>query len=96
MNINITDEAVNWFKDEMDLEEGDAIQFYPKYGGDSAFQSGLSIGMAIGSANEPQVTTEKQGISFQIDQKDVWFFNDKDLHVGLKDGEVAYSDEPLN
>ncbi|GAA0466772.1 hypothetical protein [Alkalibacillus silvisoli] len=95
MNIHVTDQAVDWFMDEMDLEQGDAVRFFPKYGGTCSFQKGFSIGMAIGSTEEPEVETEKKGIAFQVDEKDVWFFGEKDLYIGLKDGEVEYSDQPV-
>lgn len=43
MQIYITDEAVDWLIEEMDLEAGDQVRFFPKYGGDSAFQQGFSV-----------------------------------------------------
>ncbi|GEL78438.1 HesB/YadR/YfhF family protein [Tenuibacillus multivorans] len=96
MNIHIEDQAIEWFMDEMDLDEGDVVRFYPKYGGTSVFQDGFSVAMDLSRANKPTVETEKQNISFQIDEKDVWFFKDQDLYIGLKGGEVAYSNEPIN
>ncbi|WP_017185591.1 HesB/YadR/YfhF family protein [Alkalibacillus haloalkaliphilus] len=95
MEIHVTEQAVDWFYDEMDLETGDVVNFFPKYGGTCSFQKGFSIGMAIGRAQEPEVETEKKGVTFQIDEKDVWFFDGKDLYIGLKDGEVEYSDGPI-
>ncbi|PKR77223.1 adhesin [Halalkalibacillus sediminis] len=95
MEIQITDEAVEWFIDELDLDEGDVVRFFPKYGGSSDFQDGFSIGMAVESARKPQVEVEKKNVSFQIDEQDVWFFKEQDLHIGLKNDEVKYSNEPI-
>jgi uncharacterized protein YneR len=95
LNIHVTDEAVEWFIDEMDLVEGDAIRFFPKYGGTSDFQDGFSVAIEPGSADVAGVETEKKNILFQVDEKDEWFFKEQDLYIGLKDGEVVFSNEPI-
>lgn len=33
MNIIITPKALDWFKKELDLQAGDAIRFFARYGG---------------------------------------------------------------
>lgn len=38
MNIIITPKALDWFKKEMDLQAGDAIRFFARYGGCSTVQ----------------------------------------------------------
>lgn len=95
MKIHVSDQVVDWFMDEMDLVEGDAVRFFPKYGGTSDFQDGFSVGIEPGSAEVVGVETEKKNILFQIDEKDECFFKDQDLYIGLKDGEVAFSNEPI-
>ena len=46
MKIKLTDQAVEWFKDELDLPENNKVlQFYVRYGGEfqqTRFQSCLS------------------------------------------------------
>lgn len=42
MNIALTDEALQWFKQEMEVEPGDTIRFYARYGGSSPFHEGFS------------------------------------------------------
>ncbi|TFB18883.1 adhesin [Filobacillus milosensis] len=95
MNIHISDEAVNWFKDEMDLVEGDVVRFFPKYGGTSDFQDGFSIGLEPGRADVAGVEEEKQNIIFQIDEKDEWFFKEQDLYIDIKEGELVFSNESI-
>ncbi len=94
MNIHITDEAVDWFIEELDLEAGSAIRFFAKYGGNSVFQSGFTIGMTIGEANKAAAEITLKDIKFQVDEQDLWFFNDEDLYIYLNNDEVAYSNEP--
>ncbi|MGM8214897.1 HesB/YadR/YfhF family protein [Bacillaceae bacterium W0354] len=96
MDIHITEEAVDWFVDELDLESGDVIRFFAKYGGNSSFQSGFTIGMSIGEARKPVVEVEQKGIKFQVDESDLWFFDREDLYIFLKNGEAEYSNQPAN
>lgn len=90
MQIYITDEAVDWLIEEMDLEAGDQVRFFPKYGGDSAFQQGFSVGMGLETAPTPETIVEKKEITFQVDEKDVWFFDGNDLEVVVENDEVKF------
>ena len=94
MNIHITDEAVDWFIEELDLDSGSSIRFFAKYGGDSVFQKGFTIGMTIGEANKPVAEVILKEIKFQVDEQDLWFFNDEDLYIYLRNDEVDYSNQP--
>lgn len=43
MKIELTDDAVEWFKDELELpEEGKVLQFYVRYGGEFQLKQGFS------------------------------------------------------
>ncbi|MFB9973782.1 hypothetical protein FPQ10_05155 [Allobacillus sp. SKP2-8] len=90
MKIYVTDEAVDWLIEEMDLEAGDQVRFFPKYGGDSTFQQGFTVGMSLETAPTPEASIEKKDITFQVDQKDAWFFDGFDLEVVIKDDEVHF------
>ena len=81
MNILLTDEALQWFKREMEVETGDTIRFYARYGGSSPFHEGFSLGMTCEEPIEIGVKTVIDGITYYIDEKDLWFFNDHNLHV---------------
>jgi len=83
MNITLTDEALQWFKNEMEVETGDTIRFYARYGGSSPFHEGFSLGMTREEPLEMGVHTEADGITYYIEQKDLWFFNDYNLHVDV-------------
>lgn len=83
MKIVITDEAFNWFKEEMEASTGDFIRFYARYGGSSPFHEGFSLGMNREAAHEIGVEVVKDGIHFYIEQADLWFFNEHDLIVSV-------------
>ncbi|MED3765089.1 HesB/YadR/YfhF family protein [Ureibacillus terrenus] len=92
MKIVITDEALTWFKEEMEVEHGDYIRFYAHYGGCSPFHESFSLGMNREKPHDIGVETVVDGIHFFIEKDDEWFFNDHDLHVSVdpKTEELLY------
>lgn len=66
MNLKINEEALKWYKDELDLKEGDQVRFFVRYGGCSNVQKGFSLGV---SKDEPQqigVSAEKTALRFSL------------------------------
>jgi uncharacterized protein YneR len=81
MKIHLSDRAKQWFKDEMDVEKGDYIKFYVRYGGSSPLHDSFSLGV---TKEEPITVGEKvevDGITYFVEEKDLWFFDGHDLHV---------------
>ncbi|WP_155591293.1 HesB/YadR/YfhF family protein [Lysinibacillus cavernae] len=83
MNIALTVKALQWFKQEMEVEPGDTIRFYARYGGSSPFHEGFSLGMTREEPIDIGVQTVVEGVTYYIDEKDLWFFNDHNLHVDV-------------
>ena len=81
MKIHISDETAAWYKEELDLKNGDCIRFYARYGGYSTVQQGFSLGLSIEKPEDIGIKLEKNDITFFIDDKDLWYFDDKDLYV---------------
>ncbi|MEK4229521.1 HesB/YadR/YfhF family protein [Solibacillus sp. FSL H8-0538] len=92
MDIIITEEAMTWFLEEMEVEQGDFIRFYARYGGSSPFHEGFSLGMNREQPHEVGVDTEINGVHFYVEKSDEWFFNEHDLHVSVDAAldELAY------
>ena len=44
MVITITEQAIKWFKEEMELKSGEHIRFYSKFYGTSPVQEMYSLG----------------------------------------------------
>jgi len=83
MNIILTDEALQWFKQEMEVESGDTIRFYARYGGSSPFHEGFSLGMTREEPINIGVKKVIDDVTYYIDEKDLWFFNDHSLYVDV-------------
>ncbi|MDG5789168.1 HesB/YadR/YfhF family protein [Evansella sp. AB-P1] len=81
MNIEITDQAFEWFKEELELSNDDNVQFFVRYGGCGDFQTGFSLGVTVKKPDDPAVKIKKNGVHFYIERKDEWYFDNKDLKV---------------
>ncbi|MGF2615974.1 hypothetical protein FZC84_11510 [Rossellomorea vietnamensis] len=85
MNISFSDKALNWFKEEMDIEEGDFIRFYVRYGGSSPLHESFSLGVNKEEPIDMGTKKEVDGTTFFIEENDQWFFMEHDLHVNFND-----------
>jgi uncharacterized protein YneR len=94
MEIVLSDSALNWFKEEIGLKNGDKVRFYPQFYGNSPIQPGYSLAFSKDTTpNNIAVQTEKDGILFFVEDDDLWFFKDHNLHIDYneKDDEVEFS-----
>ena len=57
MKIILSNEALLWFKQEMEVEPGDAIRFFARYGGSSSIQAGFSLGVTKEQPDEVAIET---------------------------------------
>lgn len=99
MEIKISDQAVNWFKEEVEVSKGNTVKFQAKYGGNSPIHPGFSLAFALNEPlNEMIASTEKEGITFFIDSTDAWYFDGYHLIVEYDQDkeEVAYDYEKAN
>ncbi|WP_203362508.1 HesB/YadR/YfhF family protein [Bacillus sp. REN10] len=81
MNIIIHSEALSWFKQEVDVQSGEFIRFFVRYGGSSPLHDSFSLGLTKEEPIEIGAKKEYDGIVFFVEQKDLWFFDGHDLHV---------------
>lgn len=65
MSLKVSKEAAKWYKNEMDLEAGDYLQYYVQiYGGIPTAHQNYSLGMSIGEDGHVAVKDEVEGIVF--------------------------------
>ena len=95
MEIKLTEKAVEWFKKEMEIEHGDYIRFYARYGGSSPFHEGFSLGMTREEPHEIGIETVIENVHFFIEKSDEWFFSNHHLIVDVDEttAELSYSYE---
>ena len=83
MKITIIDDAAAWYENEMDLSTGGYLRFFARYGGFSTVQQGFSLGVSKDEPDHIGVKTEKNGVTYYIEEKDIWYFDGHDLIVDL-------------
>jgi uncharacterized protein YneR len=97
MNIHIEDQAAQWYQEEMLLNKGDFVRFFARYGGCSTVQQGFSLGVSNEQPHDAGVQTEKNGITYFIEEKDLWYFDNHDLFVTFnekaQEPEFKYNNE---
>lgn len=81
MKIIIDEQSVAWYRKELDLDDGDSIRFFPRYGGYSPIQSGFSLGISPEPVLDGKVKKEKGGLTFFVEDDDLWYFDGHDLEV---------------
>ncbi|XKH51143.1 HesB/YadR/YfhF family protein [Chryseomicrobium palamuruense] len=85
MKIEISQQALEWFEQEMEARSGEWIQFYARYGGSSKLHEGFTLGMTKAEPDEAAVQQDENGIHFYIEERDLWYFDGHDLHVHLNE-----------
>lgn len=83
MKINISDQATNWYEQELNIESGDAIRFFVRYGGVGGRIPGFSLGISVEEPDIIHTSITKNGIVYFIDEADAWYFDHHDLTVTL-------------
>lgn len=81
MNIYISDHAASWYEEEMHLKNGDFVRFFARYGGHSTVQQGFSLGISNEEPLDSVTKSVKNGITYYIEEKDLWYFDNHDLFV---------------
>ena len=78
MKLTITEEAANWYIQELNLQEGDSIKFFGSVYGP---HNGFSVTIGKVTPSRPFHITEKKGIKFFVEKNDAWFFDNVDLNI---------------
>ncbi len=93
MKIVLSQEALTWFKEEMETKSGEYIRFYARYGGSSTLHEGFSLGVTKEEPMELSVEHVEDNVHFYIEDRDEWYFDGHDLHVNVdpKIKELTYS-----
>lgn len=96
MDIKLSDNAVSWFKDELDLpEDNKVLQFFVRYGGEFQLKQGFSPAFSVDQKYDVEIGYENHfdGLDVVIAEKDLWYFEDHDLFIDISDSvdEISYS-----
>lgn len=83
MKINVTEEAANWYKEELNLTEKSSLRFFVRYGGVGGRIAGFSLGVKEESPINAHASTTINDIQFFVEDSDAWYFEDSNLSVSF-------------
>lgn len=86
LQIFISDEAVRWYKEELELTGPTNVRFHVRYGGVGGNVPGFSLGLAIEAPSQIHTSVEADFITFYIEESDAWYFENKNLVIKLDEG----------
>jgi len=82
LNLRITQEAANWYREEFDMDDQSYLRFFVRYGFGGQIP-GFSLAVSHDVPDDIYVSSSVEGITFFIESKDAWYFDGKDLTVQL-------------
>ncbi|MGZ9584538.1 HesB/YadR/YfhF family protein [Paenibacillus marinisediminis] len=89
MQLKVTPAAAERFKTEWGFEQGDDIRIFVRYSGFS--KSGpYSFGIMKDSPREPATMTQTGGLTFYMEQNDLWFLDEKELTIDEEHEEIVF------
>lgn len=92
MKLIVTEEAAEWFIDELGLEAGDYIQFTVKlYGGIQTMYPNYYLGISKGHNGVIHIKDEVKGITFYFNKDDAWLLEQHDMVVSTENRELDVS-----
>lgn len=95
MKIIMSEEALHWFKEDMEVSAGESIRFFARYGGSSPLHEGFSLGVTKEDPDEASVEIIVNDVRYYIESRDEWFFDGHNLIVSVDEKlqELAYAYE---
>lgn len=93
MNLTITDEAMFFYKREMNLNEGDKLHLYVRVGGVGS--GGFSAGITHGEPELDAQVLVKEGIEFCVSDEDVWYFDGMTIDYDADYDAVTYDNPSI-
>lgn len=85
MNLEITDNAIEWYENEYEIKEQTMLRLFVRYGGIGGLIPGFSLGISLENANDIHTKKTVGNLTFYIEEKDTWYFEDKDLLIEYSD-----------
>lgn len=83
LDINISEEAAEWFKKEYEINSSTTLRFFVRYGGMGGNIPGFSLGVNIEPPELIHTSTTVKEMMFYIEESDAWYFDEKDLMITL-------------
>src|SRR5699024_6671879 len=80
MNIHVKKDAAAWYKKEYDIDTASS-RFFVRYGGCGGNVPGSCLGVHLEEPLNTHTSITVNYIIYFVTELDVWYFEDKDLHI---------------
>lgn len=88
--LEVTDRALDWMKEELDPEEGQGVNIYVRYGGETQLKQGFSPALTVERIPSDSKVFDYDGIQVFIKESDLWYFEDTELVIDSDNDEVIF------
>lgn len=88
--LEVTDRALDWMKEELDPEEGQGVNIYVRYGGETQLKQGFSPALTVERIPSDSKVFDYDGIQVFIKESDLWYFEDTELVIDSEYDEVTF------
>jgi uncharacterized protein YneR len=97
MKLMVTEQAFDWLKRELNLQAGDSVRLFVRYGGCGGVHAGFSLGIHKEKHKKCGLEHTLHNIRFFMEQEDVWYLDGRDLIVDYdpETDEIRYRIEPI-
>lgn len=94
MKLSVHPQAARWYRQELQLRDGDCVRFVVQLYGHSIHPN-YSLGIAVEPPRDPGIQTVSEGIMFYFEKQDDWFLEGHRLNVTPHDDGVDFHFEPV-
>ncbi len=84
--LQVTERAAEFYKEEMELQNGDSIRLFVRYGGGG--MDGFTIGVDRGDQHPTSVKTSVAGVDFYNNPEDDWLVDLVTIDLSEQTGEI--------
>lgn len=89
--LTVTDEAAEFYKNEWNLDTGDSIKLFVRYGGGGI--DGFTLGVDKGEQSSSNIKVTVKGISFYNSPDDDWLIDLAKIDYDAANDEIKFSFE---
>jgi uncharacterized protein YneR len=91
VKLAVTQEAADWLRRELSLNEGDYVRFHTMlYGNAASLHPNFSLGLSREKPSRIGVETVVDGVTYYVEEEDLWYLDRYRLTVQVKDDELDY------
>jgi uncharacterized protein YneR len=81
LNIVMSADAARWYMRELNLKQGDAVRFFPRYSSGGGLFPGFSLGISVEKPNNGTLFQDVEGVHFYLEEQDLWYLKGYDLVI---------------